>query len=121
MAGTRSPAHAAARRSRAGFRDHYTELARAGAPNVFGLSSQSTAYQAELAQRIELPFPILSDESLQLAALLELPTFETSGMRLYRRLTLVIVDAAIEHAFYPIFPPDSHAAEVLAWLRANPR
>ena len=104
-----------------GFRDHHAELAQAGAPNVFGLSTQSTAYQAELAQRLALPFPVLSDESLQLADLLALPTFETAGMRLYRRLTMIIADAAIEHVFYPVFPPDGHAAEVLAWLQANPR
>jgi peroxiredoxin len=103
-----------------GFRDHHAELAQAGAPTVFGLSSQSTEYQAELARRLALPFPILSDESLALAQLLTLPTFETAGMRLYRRLTLVISDARIEHVFYPVFPPDRHAAEVLGWLVAHP-
>ena len=103
-----------------GFRDHHVELARAGAPNVFGLSSQSTEYQAELARRLALPFPILSDESFELARLLTLPTFETAGMRLYRRLTMIISDARIEHVFYPVFPPDRHAAEVLNWLVANP-
>jgi peroxiredoxin len=104
-----------------GFRDHHAELARAGAPNVFGLSSQSTSYQAEMAERLELPFPVLSDESLQLAQLLGLPTFETAGMRLYRRLTMIIAEARIEHVFYPVFPPDRHAGDVLDWLTANPR
>ncbi len=104
-----------------GFRDHHAELAQAGAPDVFGLSGQSTAYQAELAQRLALAFPVLSDESLQLADLLALPTFETAGMRLYRRLTMIITDAVIEHVFYPVFPPDEHAAEVLGWLRSIPR
>ena len=104
-----------------GFRDHHAELAQAGAPTVFGLSSQSTEYQAELAQRLALPFPILSDESLALAQLLTLPTFETAGMRLYRRLTMIISDATIEHVFYPVFPPDRHAAEVLDWLLAHAR
>lgn len=103
-----------------GFRDHHAELAQAGAPTVFGLSSQSTEYQAELARRLALPFPILSDESFELARLLTLPTFETAGMRLYRRLTMIISDARIEHVFYPVFPPDRHAAEVLNWLVANP-
>ena len=104
-----------------GFRDHHAELTRAGARHVFGLSSQSTRYQTELAQRLELPFPVLSDESLQLAKLLELPTFETAGMRLYRRLTMIVAQARIEHVFYPVFPPNSHAGEVLEWLVAHPR
>jgi len=104
-----------------GFRDHHAELAAAGAPNVFGLSSQTNEYQTELARRLALPFPILSDESLELARLLTLPTFETAGMTLYRRLTMIISDARIEHVFYPVFPPDRHAAEVLGWLVANPR
>ncbi|HEX5195056.1 MAG TPA: peroxiredoxin [Solirubrobacteraceae bacterium] len=104
-----------------GFRDHHAELAQAGAPNVFGLSSQSTSYQAEMVQRLALPFPALSDESLQLADVLKLPTFEIAGMRLYRRLTMIVAGARIEHVFYPVFPPDRHAAEVLEWLAANPR
>jgi peroxiredoxin len=104
-----------------GFRDHHAELAQAGAPNVFGLSSQSPSYQAEMAQRLALPFGVLSDESLQLARLLSLPTFETAGMRLYRRLTMIVADATIEHVFYPVFPPDGHAREVLEWLVAHPR
>jgi peroxiredoxin len=103
-----------------GFRDHYAELRQAGAPNVFGLSSQSTSYQTELAQRLGLPYPVLSDESLALAQLLGLPTFETAGMRLYRRLTMIVADATIEHVFYPVFPPDSHASEVLEWLSTHP-
>jgi peroxiredoxin len=104
-----------------GFRDHHAELAHAGAPTVFGLSSQSTEYQTEMAHRLGLPFPVLSDESLELAGRLGLPTFETAGLRLYRRLTMVIAEAVIEHVFYPVFPPDGHAAEVLAWLTAHPR
>ena len=103
-----------------GFRDHHAELVRAGAPNVFGLSGQSADYQAEMAKRLALPFPVLSDESLQMAFLLALPTFQIAGMRVYRRLTMIIVDAAIEHVFYPVFPPDRHAGEVLEWLLANP-
>ena len=104
-----------------GFRDHHAELAAAGAPNVFGLSSQTNEYQTELARRLALPFPILSDESLELARLLTLPTFETAGMTLYRRLTMIISDARIEHVFYPVFPPDRHAGEVLDWLLAHRR
>lgn len=99
-----------------GFRDHYAELRAAGATAVYGLSSQSTEYQAELARRLALPFEILSDERRELAAALRLPTFTADGQLLYKRLTLVINDGRIEHAFYPIFPPNQHAAEVLGWL-----
>jgi len=101
-----------------GFRDHHAELREAGARGVYGLSSQSTSYQREAVQRLGLPFALLSDPSLRLAEALALPTFEVQGMRLYRRLTLIVSDGAIEHAFYPIFPPDAHAREVLGWLRA---
>lgn len=102
-----------------GFRDHHAELGAAGADAVLGLSSQTTEYQAELAERLQLPFEILSDPELELAAALRLPTFTVDGRRLYKRLTLVVSDGRIEHAFYPVFPPDGHAAEVLAWLRGH--
>ena len=102
-----------------GFRDHYAELKAAGAAAVYGLSSQSTDYQAELAERLGLPFEILSDTGHELAEALDLPTFTAGDQRLYKRLTLVIADGRIEHVFYPIFPPDEHAAQVLAWLSAQ--
>jgi peroxiredoxin len=102
-----------------GFRDHYGELTAAGAESVYGLSSQSTDYQAELAGRLGLPFEILSDTGRELAEALDLPTFTAGDQRLYSRLTLVIADGRIEHVFYPIFPPDEHAAQVLAWLSAR--
>jgi peroxiredoxin len=101
------------------FRDHHGELAALGA-EVFGLSSQSTDYQAEAADRLHLPFALLSDERFELADALRLPTFTVEGERLYRRLTLVVRDGRVEHAFYPVFPPDGHAAQVFAWLRAHP-
>jgi peroxiredoxin len=100
-----------------GFRDHHTEIRVAGADGVYGLSSQSTDYQAELVERLHLPFEILSDPELEVAAALRLPTFMVDDRPLYKRLTLVVRDGRIEHAFYPIFPPDQHAAEVLQWLR----
>lgn len=104
-----------------GFRDHFAELRAAGAERVYGLSSQDTAYQAEVVDRLSLPFPMLSDESFALADALRLPTFEADGHpRLYARLTLVVRDGAVEHVFYPIFPPNEHAAQVLAWLEAHP-
>jgi peroxiredoxin len=99
-----------------GFRDHYRELAELGA-DVFGLSSQDGDYQGELAARLELPYPLLSDPGLVLADQLGLPTFTAGGERLYKRLTLVLNGGRIEHAFYPVFPPNTHAAEVVDWLR----
>jgi peroxiredoxin len=102
------------------FRDRNEQFADLGA-RVLALSAQDTAYQREMAERLELPFPVLSDERLELVQALGLPTFETSGWTLLQRLTLVIRNGEIEHVFYPVFPPDGHAAEVLAWLRANAR
>lgn len=103
------------------FRDHHSELIAAGAGRVFGLSSQDTDYQKEVVERLRLPFPMISDESLQLGDALSLPTFSAPGQdRLYSRLTLIVRDGAIEHAFYPIFPPNTHAQQVLAWLREHP-
>ena len=99
-----------------GFRDHAGELASLGAL-VFGLSTQSTAYQREMAERLHLPFEALSDAGLEFATALRLPTFEVDGRWLVKRLTLVIRSHAIEHVFYPVFPPDQSAAEVLHWLR----
>jgi peroxiredoxin len=103
-----------------GFRDHHADLAAAGA-DVYGLSTQSTADQAEAAERLHLPFPLLSDEGTLLAQTpLRLPVFDAGGPR-YRRLTLVIAEGRIEHVFYPVFPPDTHASEVLSWLRFGKR
>ncbi|KAA2252408.1 redoxin family protein [Solihabitans fulvus] len=103
-----------------GFRDHYQELLAAGAGRLFGLSSQDTDYQREVVERLHLPFPMLSDPARSLAQALNLPTFDAGGQTLYRRLTLIIHDDVIEHVFYPIFPPNEHADQVLAWLRSNP-
>jgi len=103
------------------FRDHYQDLQRAGADHVFGLSSQDTAYQAEVIERLRLPFPMISDEGFALGEALHLPTFAAPGHdRLYARLTLMVRDGVIEHAFYPIFPPNEHAGQVLDWLERNP-
>ena len=105
----------------AGFRDHHAELLAAGAAQVFGLSSQSGSYQAEAVDRLHLPFAILSDEPMALVDALGLPTFTIAGMTLYRRLTMIVTGGVIEHVFYPVFPPDRHAQQVLEWLRAHPR
>jgi peroxiredoxin len=98
-----------------GFRDAHTQFAELGA-RVAALSTQSPDYQREMAERLHLPFPVLSDERLELTRALGLPTFETSGMTLLKRLTLVIEDGRIAQVFYPVFPPDSHAADVLSAL-----
>ncbi|MER8156256.1 redoxin family protein [Streptomyces sp. NPDC094472] len=103
-----------------GFRDHYQDLLAAGADSVFGLSSQETDYQREVVERLHLPFQMLSDPARSLAQELGLPTFETSGLTLYKRLTLILRDGVIEHVFYPVFPPNEHADQVLTWLRDNP-
>jgi peroxiredoxin len=100
-----------------GFRDHFGELKRLGVERDFGLSTQDTAYQREFVERLHLPFPVLSDERLALARALDLPTFTTSGMTLLHRLELIIYDGVISKAFYPVFPPDKNAEEVIAWLR----
>ena len=97
------------------FRDHHAELVAAGA-EVFGLSTQDTAYQQELVERLHLPFPILSDAGLELTRAWNLPTFEVAGQTLLKRFTLVLRDGRVEHVWYPVFPPDRHAEEVLRWL-----
>jgi peroxiredoxin len=101
------------------FRDHHDELRAGGATQVLGLSTQSTEYQREMVIRLGLPYPVLSDEQRVLAAELALPTFTAAGMTLYRRLTMIVTDGVIEHVFYPVFPPNQHAGEVVAWLKAH--
>lgn len=103
------------------FRDRFAELKALGVHRLFGLSTQDSAYQREAAERLHLPFPILSDEKLLLTDALRLPTFQTSGMTLLKRLTLVIREGRIEHVFYPVFPPDRNASDVLAWLSTAER
>lgn len=100
------------------FRDHHAELKALGA-QVFGLSAQTTADQQEAAGRLHLPFALLSDEKLAFQRALRLPTFGVAGMTLLKRLTLILKDGTIEKVFYPVFPPDRNAGEVVAWLRAH--
>ncbi len=102
------------------FSDLFAELKAAGANHVFGLSTQSNAYQSEMAGRLHLPFPVLSDSKLELTKALKLPTMEVAGQTLLKRLALVADAGVITHVFYPVFPPDRNAADVLAWLKANP-
>jgi peroxiredoxin len=103
------------------FRDLHKVMIAAGAARVFGLSTQDTAYQREAAERLHLPFPLLSDEKLALSRALRLPTMEAGGMTLIKRLALVIDDGTITKVFYPVFPPDRNAGDVLAWLEENRR
>ena len=103
-----------------GFRDYFEKLKRAGAAQVFGLSTQDTEYQREAVERLHLPFELLSDEKLEFARALKLPTFEVSGMTLIKRLTLIARAGVIEKVFYPVFPPDRNAGDVLAWLATAP-
>jgi peroxiredoxin len=98
------------------FRDHFAELKALGVDHLFGLSTQDPDYQGEAAERLHLPFPILSDEHLQLTRAMNLPTFETSGMTLLKRFTLLIKDGVVEHVFYPVFPPDRSASDVIQWF-----
>ncbi|CAN5626134.1 peroxiredoxin [soil metagenome] len=98
------------------FRDHHEELRLLGA-RVFGLSSQSTEYQREAAERLHLPFELLSDEELEFARALNLPTFQAEGMTLVKRLTMIVNDGRIEKVFYPVFPPHENAGEVVGWLQ----
>ncbi|MFY0692110.1 MAG: peroxiredoxin [Paracoccaceae bacterium] len=99
------------------FRDHFAELRELGVTHLFGLSTQGTAYQAEAAARLHLPFALLSDADLALATALNLPVMEVEGQVLLRRLTLVIEDGVIVKLFYPVFPPNENATIVIDWLR----
>lgn len=101
------------------FRDHFDELRELGVAHLFGLSTQDTAYQHEAAERLHLPFPILSDERQALTTALTLPTFTAAGMTLLKRMALVIDDGIISKVFYPVFPPDKNAEEVIAWIQAS--
>jgi peroxiredoxin len=98
------------------FRDHFAELKALGVRHLFGLSTQDPAYQREAAERLHLPFPLLSDVDLKLTEAMRLPVFGTAGMTLLKRFTLVIDDGVVRHVFYPVFPPDQSAAVVLDWL-----
>lgn len=101
-----------------GFRDQYREILGLGA-QVMGLSTQTTEYQREMAERLHLPFEVLSDADFRLCDALRLPTFEVDGKRLVRRLTLIIKSGVVEDVLYPVFPPDQSAADVLHWLKSH--
>jgi peroxiredoxin len=102
-----------------GFRDYYQELLEMQT-EVYGLSTQTTEYQQEMATRLKLSFEILSDAEFKLCDALRLPTFEVDGMRLVKRLTMVVRGGRIEHVFYPVFPPNESADQVVRWLGDHP-
>ncbi|WP_062115932.1 peroxiredoxin [Aureimonas sp. AU40] len=99
-----------------GFRDHFAEMHRLGVAHVFGVSTQTTAYQREAAERLHLPFPLLSDAAVELAEMLDVPVFDVDGDTLFKRLTLIARDGEIVKVFYPVFPPDRNAEDVAEWL-----
>lgn len=103
------------------FRDLHSELTNAGATAVFGLSTQTLPEQHATVERLHLPFPLLSDDGLALARAMALPTMKVDGKTMIKRLALIVDDGAIAQVFYPIFPPDRNARDVLDWLKANPR
>ena len=102
-----------------GFRDFYSELRQAGVQHLFGLSTQTPEYQREAADRLHLPFPLLSDERLELTQAMRLPTLDVAGHVLTKRLTLVARSGRILHLFYPVFPPNKDAEHTLSWVSEN--
>jgi len=100
------------------FRDHHRDFEALGV-RVFGLSTQDTEYQREAADRLHLPFALLSDAGLEFTSAMRLPLFEVGSMRLLKRLTLIVGDGVVQHVFYPVFPPDRNAEEVLHWLTVH--
>jgi peroxiredoxin len=101
------------------FRDHSADLKNAGVAHLFGLSTQDTDYQREAVERLHLPFSLLSDLNLAFAQAIRLPTFKVAGVTLLKRMVLIIDDGVIAKVFYPVFPPDKSADEVVAWLRSG--
>ena len=101
------------------FRDHAAEIAALGVSNLYGLSTQDTDHQREAADRLHLPFPLLSDQQLKLTSALNLPTLSVENLTLTKRLTMVIDNGRITMVFYPVFPPDQHADVVIDWLKRN--
>ncbi|MDX8353710.1 peroxiredoxin [Cognatiyoonia sp. IB215182] len=100
------------------FRDHHSELSAHGVRHLFGISTQRSDYQREAAERLHLPFPLLSDADRQLGNALNLPGMEVAGQYLHKRLTMIAVDGVIKKVFYPVFPPDKDADNVIDWLRS---
>jgi peroxiredoxin len=105
-------------------RDHMAELSEAGVSSLYGISTQTTDYQKEAAERLRLPFPLLSDAGLEFQSALDLPNFEIElpeqNNTLLKRMALIVRDQKVAKVFYPVFPPEQNASDVLDWLRNNP-
>ena len=101
------------------FRDHMQEITSLGVQHLYGLSTQETSYQQEAASRLHLHFLLLSDYKLQLQKALNLPVMTVEGTILLKRLTMVIDDGTITKVFYPVFPPDNNAADIISWLKEH--
>ncbi|MEF2071939.1 peroxiredoxin [Consotaella aegiceratis] len=102
------------------FRKRFADLKALGMDHLFGVSTQTTPYQKEAVERLDLPFPLLSDAGGALQEMLDLPTFEADDEVLLKRLTMIAVDGRIAKVFYPVFPPDKNADDVATWLRLRP-
>ena len=100
------------------FRDVNAEFQELGV-RVYGISTQNSSFQQEAVERLHLPFELLSDENLAFTTCLKLPTFEVEGKRLIKRLTLIADGGKIVKVFYPVFPPNTNAAEVIEWLKES--
>lgn len=101
------------------FRDAADEFLSLGVSHIFGASTQDTPYQQEVRERVHLPYQLLSDEKLAMQQALQLPTFEWQGKKLIKRLSLAIEDGKIVKVWYPVFPPNESANEVLKWLKTK--
>lgn len=100
------------------YRDNHTELKRNGV-GVYGISTQTSEAQKEASSRLGLPYPLLSDADHSLSSALKLPLLEVGGLKLIKRLTLILKNGVIKKCFYPVFPPDKNVVEVIAWLSEN--
>lgn len=100
------------------YRDNHAELKRNGV-GVYGISTQTSEAQKEASIRLGLSYPLLSDANHSFSSALKLPLLEVDGLKLIKRVTLVLKDGAIKKCFYPVFPPDKNVVEVTAWLSQN--
>jgi len=101
------------------FRDHHADLKAVGVDHLYGLSTQSTEYQTEAADRMHLPFALLSDVNHEFGKAMNLPVFEADGVKLLKRITMIIRNGRVIKTFYPVFPPDRNADDVIEWLKAE--
>lgn len=101
------------------FKNHYSELIQLGVKNIFGASSQDIEEQKEACARLHLPFELLNDSELNLANVLNLPTFNYKDKRLIKRLTMIVESGKIIKVFYPVFPPNENAERIIEWLKKN--